>query len=141
MVLIKPSDPLVNLCFFLQEEENEEIFDDDLEVEIKEEVVDDDLPVVLDTVSYPMERTGSPEVDFMESKPSTSYISVTPLHKFLPMDEKPITPHTRLADMDEFHLFGMNVASQLRALPLHEALQAEVQIQKILAEKRSQRLT
>lgn len=140
-------DIVVNSIWcLLQDHDTDELFDDDLEVEIKEEVIDEDLPENLGTLSYPAQqeptvKTENCEMIIEDSTPSTSFISVTPLHKVLPSIEKPITPHTQLADMDEFHLFGMNVASQLRTLPLHDALQAQVEIQRILSQKRSQMLT
>lgn len=103
--------------------------------------MDDELPDITETISYCVESTEDNKESVRESKPSTSYISVTPLHEVLSSMEKPITPNTRLSDMDEFHLFGMNVASQLRAMPLHDAIQAQVEIQAILAQKRSGMLT
>lgn len=39
---------------------------------------------------------------------------------------------------DEFHQFGLNVAAQLRAMPLRAALEAQLEIQKILTTKRFQ---
>lgn len=112
-------------------------------MEIKEEVLDDEMPEVLEAyhVEPTVEATRDPDMIIPDPRPSTSYISVTPLHKVLPTINESISPNTRLADMDEFHLFGMNVASQLRALPLHDALQAQLEIQTILTKKRSKRLS
>lgn len=39
---------------------------------------------------------------------------------------------------DEFHQFGLNVAAQLRAMPLRAALETQLEIQKILTTKRFQ---
>ncbi|XP_045110303.1 uncharacterized protein LOC123504081 isoform X1 [Portunus trituberculatus] len=63
--------------------------------------------------------------------PSTSSASLRKVNPTIPRNE----------DTDEFHLFGMFVASQLRALPLRDALQAQLEIQTIIAQKRSQSLT
>ncbi|XP_042241303.1 uncharacterized protein LOC121878935 isoform X3 [Homarus americanus] len=45
-------------------------------------------------------------------------------------------PYSRGDQVNEFHLFGMNVASQLRAMPLRAALEVQLQIQRILTQKR-----
>ncbi|MPC67711.1 hypothetical protein E2C01_061892 [Portunus trituberculatus] len=63
--------------------------------------------------------------------PTTSSASLRKVNPTIPRNE----------DADEFHLFGMFVASQLRALPLRDALQAQLEIQTIIAQKRSQNLT
>lgn len=125
------------------DDQDDELFDDDLEVEIKEEVLDDEMPEVLEAyhIEPTVETKRDPDMIIPDPRPSTSYISVTPLHKVLPTIDESISPNTRLADMDEFHLFGMNVASQLRALPLHDALQAQLEMQTILTKKRSNRLS
>lgn len=120
---------------FLQDDDTDELFDDNLEVEIKEEV--EELPEIPETISYHVESTDDTKDGIREPKPSTSYISVTPLHNVIQNMDKAITPNSKLSDMDEFHLFGMNVASQLRTMPLRDALQSEVEIQAILAQKRS----
>jgi len=41
---------------------------------------------------------------------------------------------------DEFYFFGLNVASQLRKLPLHEALDVQTEIQKSLTMARSRHI-
>lgn len=111
-------------------------------MEIKNEAVDDDMPEILEAsaMESKMEPQSDPEMIIPDSNPSTSY-TVTPLHRVVDTYDDLIGPSARLADMDEFHLFAMNVASQLRALPLNVALQAQVEIQTILAQKRLQTQT
>lgn len=105
----------------------------DLKVEIKEEVVDD-TPEFLAMTANQVELLKEPVEDTLsvqaQTEPSTSA-----------SHDKGAPPTPRVEDADEFHLFGMFVASQLRALPLRDALQAQLEIQTILAQKRSQRLT
>lgn len=125
----------------LLQDREDELFDDDLEVEIKEEVLDDEMLETAEAyhVEPTVQTTKDPDMILPDPRPSTSYISVTPLHK-VDLSES-INPNTRLVDMDEFHLFGMNVASQLRTLPLHDALQAQLKIQTILTKIRSRSLS
>lgn len=124
---------------------------------------------VLDHVEQPPGPKECDVDALAESKPSTSasssnidFVDVTPhqmkviSHPVVLTATKPSsTPSTsssallrkadsvppRIEDADEFYLFGMFVASQLRALPLRDALQAQLEIQTILSQKRSERLT
>ena len=63
--------------------------------------------------------------------------------------EKSIKTYSRISDSrgtklinrkknqeDEFHSFGLNIAWQLRQLPMENALRLQVEMQKLLAEER-----
>ena len=144
--------------------------DVDLKLEIKEEVVDDtptefvnvldhveELPASkeehdVDTlaVSKPSISASSSNVQFLDLNPHQ--METPPVQKENPVDILAVTKPSiisstcsalpsKVEDGDEFHFFGMFVASQLRALPLRDALQAQLEIQTIIAQKRSQRLT
>lgn len=124
-----------------EEDEGGELLCDedmDLKVEIKEEVVDD-TPEFLTMIDYQAETLKKTKEDTMDvgamAEPSISGVSTSISHEKV----LPVTP--RVENGDEFHLFGMFVASQLRAMPLRDALQAQLEIQTILAQKRSQKLT
>lgn len=110
----------------------------DLKVEIKEEVVDD-TPEFLTMIDDQAETLKKPKedtmVDVAMAGPSICGASTSTSH------EKVLPDTPRVENGDEFHLFGMFVASQLRAMPLRDALQAQLEIQTILAQKRSQKLT
>lgn len=50
--------------------------------------------------------------------------------------ERVITPHTPQSNTDEFHLFGLTVAEQLRQLPLETALVTEEMILAVIRKQR-----
>ena len=108
-------------------------------------------------VSKPFISASSSNVQFLDLNPHQ--METPPVQKENPVDILTVTKPSiisstssalpskvdvappRVEDGDEFHFFGMFVASQLRALPLRDALQAQLEIQTIIAQKRSQRLT
>uniref|UniRef100_A0A0P4VQV0 Tc1-like transposase DDE domain-containing protein n=1 Tax=Scylla olivacea TaxID=85551 RepID=A0A0P4VQV0_SCYOL len=93
----------------------------------------------VDMIPHQMEIPPDPKEDPVDVLAVTKPSSVPSTSSVLLKKAGPAPP--RIEDVDEFHLFGMFVASQLRALPLRDALQAQLEIQTLLAQKRSQRLT
>lgn len=93
----------------------------------------------VDMIPHQMEIPSDPKEDPVDVLAVTKPSSIPSTSSVLLKKAGPAP--LRVEDVDEFQLFGMFVASQLRALPLRDALQAQLEIQTLLAQKRSQRLT
>ena len=142
-MLVLKLNKLSNLAFRSLQSEREPLYDEDLDLktEIKEELVED-IPNFVDMHQL---ETSSELMDSLEDVSITDVLSETkPSSSRATTNtslENVLSSAPKFDNGDEFHLFGMFVASQLRAMPLRDALQTQLEIQTIIAQKRSQKLT
>ncbi|CAH2011629.1 unnamed protein product [Acanthoscelides obtectus] len=90
----------------------------------------DSRPTSANSNSNPL---SPPSVITVMSPPSTTDIALNRL-------ENITSSINRQAEYDEFHFFGLNIAAQLRALPLDDALNVQTEIQTIITAARRRHL-